>query len=193
MDRGSDSTTQRGPGASSTERGAEVNADRSSKAQTGMGATGNLNSTDRTFLTKAGQGGLAEVELGKLAEQKASNDAVKNFAKRMVTDHSKNNDELKMHAQHMSQTLPASLDAKDQAEKDRLSKLSGSEFDKEYMKKMVQDHRQDVSEFQREANSGGEEMLRSFASKSLPTLQEHLRLAEQVNSEVSGSTPATSR
>jgi len=187
------STSDRDAGANTTDRGTEMNSARSSKSQTGMGSTGNLNSTDRTFVTKAAQGGMAEVELGRVAEQRASNDAVKNFAKRMVADHSKANDELKSQVQQMSVSVPSSMDAKEQSEKDRLSKLSGAEFDKAYMNKMVQDHKQDLSEFQKEANSGGDETLRSFASKTLPTLQEHMRLAEQVNSQVNNSSSGSSR
>jgi putative membrane protein len=179
------STSSRGSGASSTERGTEMNSSSSSKSQSGMGSSsGNLNSTDRTFVTKAAQGGLAEVELGQMAEQKASNDAVKNFAKRMVADHTKSNNELKSQVQQMGVSLPTTIDAKAQSEKDRLSKLSGSEFDKQYIQHEIQDHRQDISEFQKQANSGGDETLRSFASKTLPTLQEHLQLAEQANSQL---------
>lgn len=152
-----------------------------------------LSSIDKTFMNNAAQGNLAEVELGKLAERKASNDAVKNFAKRMVTDHAKANEELKADLRQMTVSIPSAPDAKAQAEKDRLSKLSGAEFDKEYMNTMVQDHRKDIAEFQREASSGRDETLRSYASKTLPTLQEHLRLAEQVNSQVGGSTTSGNR
>jgi putative membrane protein len=152
-----------------------------------------LNSTDKNFLNEAAQGNLGEVELGKLAERKASNDAVKNFGKRMATDHDKAYNELKSDIRQMSVSIPSAPDAKAQAEKDRLSKLSGAEFDKEYMSTMVQDHRKDIAEFQRETSGGSDETLRSYASKTLPTLQEHLRLAEQVNSQVSGSTTSGMR
>jgi putative membrane protein len=148
---------------------------------------GTLNSSDRKFVEEVAKGGLKEVELGKLAEQKASNSAVKDFGKKMAKDHEKTNDELKSHMKNWGVSAPASLDAKDQAEKDRLSKLSGAEFDREYMSHMVADHRKDVSEFQKHSSSASNADLKSFASKTLPTLQEHLRLAEQTHAQVGGA------
>src|SRR5437763_31745 len=110
-----------------------------------------MTGADSTFMTKATQGGMAEVELGKLAESHAASDKVKEFGRRMVTDHSKANDELKDIASRKGVTLPTSLNAKDQATMDRLSKLNGAAFDRAYMTDMVKDHRMDVSEFKKEA------------------------------------------
>src|SRR5262249_44413101 len=93
--------------------------------------------TDNTFVTKAAEGGMAEVEFGKLAVEKASNDQVKQFGQRMVDDHSKANDELKTIAQQKNITLPTAISAKDKAEHDRLAKLSGAAFDHAYMSAMV--------------------------------------------------------
>lgn len=106
-----------------------------------------LKPADRNFVMKAAQGGMAEVELGKLAQQKASSDDVKNFANRMVEDHQKANDELKQWVGTKSITLPTDLNAKDKATLDRLSALSGPAFDKAYMQFMLKDHKKDVSEF----------------------------------------------
>lgn len=143
-----------------------------------------LSSTDNTFATKAAQGGMAEVQLGQLAQQHASNQAVKDFGQRMVTDHTKANDELKSVASKDGITLPTTLDAKDQATYDQLSKLNGAEFDRAYMRDMVSDHRTDIKEFQHEADHGTNPDLKSFASNTLPTLQEHLRLAESTEAKV---------
>ena len=133
---------------------------------------------DNTFATKAAQGGMAEVELGNLATQKATNDKVKKFGQRMVDDHTKANDELKSIASRKGITLPAEVDSKDRSTKDRLAGLSGAEFDRAYMKDMVSDHKADIAEFQKEADHGTDPDLKAFAAKTLPTLQEHLRLAE---------------
>jgi putative membrane protein len=135
---------------------------------------------DKQFLADAAQGGLAEVEFGKLATERASSNEVKEFGQRMVDDHSKANDQLKQLAAQAGVAVPDSLSAKDQAEKERLSKLSGEQFDAAYMKSMVKDHKKDVADFQHEANSGHDTNVKNFASSTLPTLQDHLKMAEQI-------------
>jgi putative membrane protein len=102
----------------------------------------------------------------------------------MYDDHSKANDELKKIAADKGITLPTSLNTKDKATHDRLSKLSGAEFDKAYMKDMVADHREDVNEFRKESNSGSDADLKSWAGKTLPTLEHHLQLAESTDAKV---------
>jgi putative membrane protein len=146
--------------------------------------TANRLTADKTFLTKAAEGGMAEVELGKLAQQRAASDAVKKFAKRMVDDHSKANEELKTIAVNKGVTLPAGLNAKDQATMDRLSKLNGPEFDRAYMDDMVRDHRTDVAEFRREADHGSDPDVKAFAAKTLPTLEDHLKMAEETQRQL---------
>ena len=157
-------------------------------------ATTHKMSTDSTrsadlssFAKKAAEGGLAEVELGRLAADKASSERVKQFAQKMVDDHSKANEDLKEAAKKENIDLPSSLDKKDQAEVDKLSKLSGAAFDKAYMSAMVKDHEKDVSEFRKAARSGGSSEVKSFAQNTLPTLEEHLKLARDVEKEVGGS------
>jgi len=139
---------------------------------------------DQTFVTKAAQGGLAEVKLGNLAKDKASDAAVKSFGQQMVDDHSKANDELTQLASSKGITLPSDVSAKDKAEYDRLSKLSGAEFDKAYMRLMVSDHRTDVNEFRGESQHGGDADVKAFAAKTLPTLEHHLQMAESTNANV---------
>ena len=133
------------------------------------------------FIKDAAVGGMSEVELGKLAEQRANRADVKSFGKRMVNDHSKANDELKSLAQKKNVSLPSDVDREHQAIYDRLSKLSGSDFDNAYMNEMLKDHREDVAEFERASKSPDPD-VQAFASKTLPTLKEHLTQAEQVAS-----------
>ena len=102
--------------------------------------------SDKTFVKKAAEGGLAEVELGQLATQKASSEDVKKFGQRMVDDHSKANDQLKQVAAQEHIDLPTEPSAKDKATKARLEKLSGEQFDRAYMRDMVKDHRTDVAD-----------------------------------------------
>ena len=140
-------------------------------------------------MNKAAAGGIAEVKLGQLAEDKASNQAVKDFGKRMMTDHTKANDQLKDLASRKDVNLPTSMNSKDQATYNRLSKLSGSEFDREYMRDMVKDHEGDVAEFRRETQAGKDADAKAFARQTLPTLEDHLNEAMKVTSEIG----ATSR
>ena len=142
---------------------------------------------DAHFAKEAAQGGMAEVKLGELAQEKGSNDLVKSFGKRMVDDHSKANDKLKEVASRESITLPNDLSAKDQATYDRLSKLNGAAFDRAYARDMVKDHETDVAAFQKEANGGKTDSLKSFASETLPTLQDHLKQAKDMMKNVGGT------
>jgi putative membrane protein len=139
-----------------------------------------LSSSDKTFATEACQGGLAEVEMGQLALQKASSPQVKQFAQRMVTDHTQANQDLMQVAKSQQLALPAQVDAKQKSEMDRLRSTSGSAFDAAYMQQMLQDHQKDVSEFQKQAQSGSDPALKGFAQKYLPTLQQHLQMAQSI-------------
>lgn len=148
---------------------------------------------DQKFVHDAAAGGMAEVELGKLAQEKASSDQVKSFGKRMVDDHGRANDELKALAQKKNITLPTDLDRKDKATRDRLSKLSGPSFDRAYMRAMLTDHRKDVSEFQHESKVGADPDVKSFAAKTLPTLEDHLKAAQDTDKAVGTSGTKTSK
>jgi putative membrane protein len=140
-----------------------------------------LNPDDRSFLEKAAVGGKSEVELGQLALEKAQSDDVKQFAQRMVTDHSQANSQLMGLADKMSLTMPTALDRENQSKKDKLAKLSGGKFDKEYMDEMVKDHQKDVDEFQKASQNANNSDVKTFASQTLPTLQQHLDLAKSIN------------
>ncbi|HVN17435.1 MAG TPA: DUF4142 domain-containing protein [Dongiaceae bacterium] len=158
-------------------------AQESSKPETGSMSNKQAAGTtmnDATFLKKAAQGGLTEVELGQLAVQKASSEEVKKFGQRMVDDHSKANEQLKQVAEQEHVQVPTELNAKDKATKARLEKLSGDQFDKAYMSDMVKDHRKDVAEFAHESKMAKNPAVKSFAQQTLPTLKEHLKQAEQI-------------
>ena len=129
---------------------------------------------DKKFVKDSALGGMTEVELGKLAAEKASSDAVKQFGKRMVDDHSKANEQLKEIAGKSNIEVPAALDSKHQSRIDKLAKLSGPEFDKAYLKDQVKDHERDVDDFKSEAQGGSDPNVKQFALQTLPTLQEHL-------------------
>ena len=173
-------------GASAQTTSGTATTPSAAKAPSGKTAKASSN-PDHGFVEKAAMGGMVEVELGNLAQQKAASDAVKQFGKRMVDDHTKANDELKQIASSKSITLPTALDKKHQGDVDKLSKLSGAQFDKAYMSHMVDDHKHDVSDFKKQAQSGKDGELKGFAAKTLPTLEEHLKLAQSTNDAVKKS------
>jgi len=159
------------------------NANRSNRNSSNANATGeqagmgNLNSKDHDFIMEAAMGGLMEVELGRVAAQQGTSDAVKQFGQRMVDDHSKANTQLMTLAQSKGITLPTALDDKHRNELTKLSAMTGAEFDRAYSKMMLSDHKKDVSEFEKQSTRGTDPDLKAFATQTLPTLQEHLQMA----------------
>lgn len=145
---------------------------------------GTAKTADTRFAREAAMGGMMEVELGKVAVQKASSDKVKQFGQRMIDDHTKAGDQLKEIAAKDNITLPSELDARHKAIVDRFSNMSGTSFDRAYMRDMVKDHQTDVADFQKEANNGSNPDLKSFATMTLPTLQEHLRIARETDNSL---------
>ena len=145
------------------------------------------------FWTEAAIDGMTEVAVGNLALQRAQNESVKQFAQRMVTDHTAANTELTQLAASKSVTLPTTIDAKHQAMVDKLSKLSGSDFDRAYMKMMVNDHEKAVKMFQDQSEKGTDADAKAFAAKTLPTLQSHLQMARTISATVGGSSGGGNR
>ena len=137
-----------------------------------------LNASDHAFVMEAAMGGMMEVELGRVAAQKGTNDAVKQFGQRMVDDHSKANTDLMSVASNKDIKLPTELDAKHKAELTKFSNMSGTAFDRAYSKEMLDDHVKDVAAFEKESTKGTDADLKAFATRTLPTLQDHLKLAK---------------
>ncbi|WP_223559724.1 DUF4142 domain-containing protein [Chryseobacterium lathyri] len=146
--------------------------------------TNSLSDHDKKFADAAAKGGLMEVMMGQLAATNATNAKVKALGEMMVKDHSKANDELKKWAGTAGYTLPTGLDADKQKEYDDLKAKKGAEFDKKYTDLMVSDHKKDVEEFKKQASEGKEASLKSFASKTLPTLEHHLMESEKAKNAV---------
>jgi putative membrane protein len=133
---------------------------------------GNLSAKDKSFMTKAAKGGMMEVEWGKLAAANAQNAEVKKFGNRMVTDHSKANDELMSLAQEEGVKLPA-------------EKPTGKwKSDKDYMDMMVKDHEKDLAEFEGEAKDGSDPDLKKFAEKTSKVIQKHLTMAREIQGKL---------
>jgi putative membrane protein len=141
---------------------------------------------DADFAKAAASGGMMEVQLGKLAAERASNSQVKEFGARMQKDHAKANDQLKKIAAKKDIKLPTELDDDHKSKVNKLSKLKGEEFDREYMEAMVDDHKEDLEKFQRQADKGKDPELKKFAQDHVPILKKHLELAQQTQKQVKG-------
>ena len=146
-------------------------------------STGNMTSPNG-FMTEAAKGGMAEVELSKLATSKSQNAEVKKFAQKMIEDHTNANAELKQLAGKKTVTLPTELDAAHNATKDKLSGLTGAEFDKEYVSAMVADHEKSVSLFKAQADGGTDADAKAFAAKTLPKLQMHFDMIKAMQGKM---------
>ena len=137
--------------------------------------------SDAEFATKAAVGGMAEVELGKMALTKATNTQLKEFAEMMVSDHGKANEELMLIAKKKNITLPAAVDEDHQKKMNDLSKKSGKDFDKAYAEAMVDGHKSTLKLMQDESKDGKDADIKAFASKTTPVVQAHLDMINKIH------------
>jgi putative membrane protein len=145
---------------------------------------GQLTAGDYKFVENASQGGAMEVQAGELAQQKGASEQVRNFGAKMVADHSKANEELKALATRRGAVLPTKSSHHERDTIEDLQKVSGSNFDQKYAKNMVKDHEKDLKDFQDAAKDLNDPDLRAFAERTVPTLQEHLRMAMDMEQSV---------
>jgi putative membrane protein len=147
-----------------------------------QGAAGTMGgpAADKAFVKKALGGSMAEVEMGKLALQKSSNDQVKQFAQKMVDDHGKMIDQMKPAAQDMGVKVPDQPPAGEVKKMDKMKSLSGDAFDQAYIKEMVSDHKKDSKEFKQEAQMTKNPQLKELVTQGSQTIDGHLQMAEQL-------------
>ena len=171
-------TTGQTPGAASPKPGTSSSTQRSEDAR---------------FIQHVAQDNQAEVELGQLAQQKAQSPEVKALGQRLAADHAQANQQLTQIAQKEGVQPPKGIGKEKSQERAKLEKLSGQAFDRAFVQTVVQDHQKDIQYFQREATAVQDPQLKSFTQQSLPVLQQHLQMAQQVQSHVaSGSSSAPS-
>ena len=170
------------------------------------GKAGQLSSTDEKFIKDACKGGKMEVQMGQLGVQKAQSDQVKQYAQKLIDDHTKANGELKQLASSKGLTFPDSdkvagtdasdrtharegeaAEGKEHAELKKLETLSGTDFDRQFVRMAVDDHVKDIKEFEKASQKADDTELRAFAQKTLPTLREHLQSARSLQSTVGGA------
>jgi putative membrane protein len=144
--------------------------------------------SNQEFVTQAAQGNLAEIQLGQLAQKKAASTEVKQYGQQMIAEHTQAQNQLKQLVTPKKLTLPQSVGEQNKQVAANLTKLSSAEFDQAYMDQMVKDHQKTVSLFQREAEQGQDPDLKAFATKTLPTLQQHLQQAQSLANNATGNT-----
>jgi len=146
----------------------------------GVQTPGQPSGNDRIFVRKAMQGSMAEIQLGQLTLQKSNNDQVKQFAQKMIDDHTRMGDQMKPVAQQAGVTVPTEPSKKDKATMAKMQALSGSAYDQAYIKDMIKDHKQDLSEFQAEASSGQDPAVKDAANQGSQVISQHLQMAQQL-------------
>jgi putative membrane protein len=139
------------------------------------------NKADEIFIKNAMQGDLAEVNMGKLAQEKAQSQDIKDFGKMLEQDHGEHAQKVQSKAQELGVTAPQEPNTTQKSMYDRLSKLSGGQFDEQFVKAMVTDHKKDIAEYEKEAKSKSH--LADFAKETLPTLEHHLKTAQALGKE----------
>jgi putative membrane protein len=150
------------------------------QANTNQQLNENQQMMEKDFVRNALEGGITEVELGKIAVKNSNNDDVKQFGQKMVDDHSKLNDQMKQVAHQMNVKIPTAPSGKDRATINRLQALNGDDFDKAYIKDMLKDHQQDKKEFKHEAESATNPTLKDVATQGEQIISDHLQMIEQI-------------
>lgn len=144
--------------------------------------------TDQMFVTKASAGGMAEVNHGTMAARMASSADVKKFGMQMVTDHTKANKELLALADKKRLKPAERMDAKHQMMARKLAGLKGAEFDRAYMQGQVMDHEETIALFEAKAKGEGDDALKAWAKEKLPTIREHLKMAQMIHKRLGEGT-----
>ena len=144
----------------------------------GIATASAADKASQKFITEAIQANLAEIQVGKLAQQKGQSEDVKSFGQMLVSDHSDANQKAMQVANELGVTPPNEPNAKQKATYDRLSKLTGAAFDRQFAKGMVADHKKDIKAFEKESKKN--DAAGQFAQQTLPVLQKHLQTAESL-------------
>jgi putative membrane protein len=150
------------------------------KHETAMSQPKMQNASDRSFITSAAEANLAEIDIAKMVGQKSTDPAVKDFANRMVTDHTQASQKLASVAEMNGVTLPTEASATERNQKSELEKLSGAQLYDAYLRDELQGHKETISAFESEIEHGQNQEAKNYAEQTLPTLQDHIRIAEDI-------------
>ena len=150
-----------------------------------------LGDQEQTFLKETAQSGLMEVQMGRLAAQKGQGQQVRQLGQKLVQDHSKANQELKLLAAQKNITLPTGLKTDHQSMISHLNNLEGAEFDAAFKKHALEHHQEDIQKFQTASQTAADADVKAFAQKTLPVLQEHLKMAQSIQASEETGAPST--
>ena len=150
------------------------------KHQTATTTQSMQNAVDRSFINSAAEANLAEIDTAKMVGQKSTDPGVKDFANRMVTDHTQASQSLASFAEMSGVKLPTETGATERNQKNELQKLSGSKLDDAYLRDELQGHEEAIAAFENEIENGQNQEIKNYAARTLPTLQDHIRIAEDI-------------
>ncbi|MCC3406874.1 MAG: DUF4142 domain-containing protein [Microcoleus sp. PH2017_10_PVI_O_A] len=174
-----------GPGNTRNGSSNKNNPGRSPSSSTGENSPNSVSSTDTNFVMQAAQSGMLEVQLGRLAVQRGSSSAVKQYGQEMIEEHTRANQELMQLAMQKGVEVPLQMSGQNKALSDRLSGLSGTSFDAAYKQAMIDSHNQAIALFQAQSQQGQDPQLKAWATQKLPNLQAHLQMVNQMLADVS--------
>jgi putative membrane protein len=169
------------------QQGNPAGATPGTETRSGMPASNQPNVADRNFARAAAAGGLAEVELGQLADRNGHSSEAREFGQRMVNDHSKANNQLKQIAAAANIPLPNAPGPEDQAMREHLDKMQGDAFDRDYIRGQITAHQETAQLFEYEIGSGQDVQLKTFASQTLPVIMQHLEMAQTIDAQLTGA------
>lgn len=149
-----------------------------------LSSAASLSKSDVKYVTKAAQGFISELKLGALAQERADDQSVKDFGKQMVTDHGKDMEELKGIAAQKHVQLPQAMNQEQRKEAEKLSKLSGKAFDREYVKYELKDHHEDIKDQKEQIKKTADSELKQFASKELETVTGHEQKIDTLQAQI---------
>jgi putative membrane protein len=173
--------------ARAQEQGNPAVATPGTQSRSGLPASNQPNVADRNFARAAAAGGLAEVQFGRLVDHNGQDPEARQFGQRMIADHSKANDQLKALAEAANIPLPNGPGPEDQAMRERLDKMRGEAFDRDYIRGQISAHQETVQLFEYEIGSGQDAQLKNFAAQTLPVLMRHLEMAQNINARLTGA------
>lgn len=176
-------------GTGATGMSSESSGQSGTAGATASGAAAKMSKADSKGIMDMAMVNMAEIEMGKLAQSKSQNPEVKTYAQQMIDDHTKGLAEVQAVAQAKGVTLPTELDAKHKAMSNRLAKLSGEKFDREYMKVGgVASHKEAQAMLKKNEKAAKDPDVKALATKMMPTVDQHLKAAQQMPNAKSGTT-----
>ena len=172
-----------------TESGSGSSGSQSSTESSSGSSKTQVAAEDMQFMKDAAQSGMAEVKMGELASSNAESQQVKNLAQKLVTDHTRVNEELKQLATKKGAMLPDTVTEQQKTMLQHLTSLKGSDFDSAFKQHAVENHQKSVDKFKTAAEKAKDADIKAFAAKTLPALQLHLALAKQLNAAPTAREP----